>query len=160
MTSRILAGLAATLVLALAACMPPPPPEPPKPTVVNLTISGASDMNATASGKGTPAKIQVLYLASDAKFNITDFFALNESASGALGPDLLGVDEYFLQPGQQIEDVKSFDQPVAKIGVVAAFRNVDGPGWRASTALIPNAVNATQVGVASTAVTVSVAPGS
>ena len=149
------AGVMALVALALSACMAPPPP---KPTVVNLAITGAANMNATGAGKGTPAKVQVFYLQSDAKFNATDFFALNENAAAALGPDLLATDEYFLQPGLEVTDVKTFDTPTPKIGVIAAFRNVDQPGWKASAPIPQNATSAANVTIGASSVEVAVAP--
>ncbi|MEM0924088.1 MAG: type VI secretion system lipoprotein TssJ [Pseudomonadota bacterium] len=122
---------AAVLVLALGACAEPPPP-----TTVQLSVAGAEDMNG-----GLPAKVKVYYLLSTAKFNGTDFFAVFDQPEATLGADLAAVDEYLLAPGKSVADAKSFDLTPVAIGVVAAFREIGQPGWRATAPLAPNSAN-------------------
>ncbi|MEM7059650.1 MAG: type VI secretion system lipoprotein TssJ [Pseudomonadota bacterium] len=126
--------LALILVSLVASCAEPPPPPPP--TTVALTVTGGADMNA-----GAPAKVKVYYLNSTAKFKVSDFFALFDNAQATLGPDLMAVDEYLLAPGKVETDQKTFPTPPAAIGIVAAFKSVDQPGWRVSKPLAPNAEN-------------------
>ncbi len=123
------------LVGAVASCAEPPPPPPP-PTTVALTVTGAADMNG-----GAPAKVKVYYLNSTAKFKVSDFFALFDNAQATLGPDLMAVDEYLLAPGKVETDQKTFPTAPAAIGIVAAFKSVDQPGWRVTKPLAPNAEN-------------------
>lgn len=127
---RAIAGTA--LIAGLTACAEPPPP----PTTVTLGIAGAATMNG-----GAPAKVKVYYLASTAKFDVADFFALFDQPEATLGPDLIAIDEYLLAPGKEVADQKSFDLKPAAIGVVAAFRDIGQPGWRAKAPLKPNAEN-------------------
>lgn len=143
-----LVGIAAG---AVSACSPPPPPPPPPaPTAVALTIVGAPDMNGQR-----PAKVKVFYLASAATFGSADFFALFDQPDATLGADLLASDEYTLAPGRTLQDAKQFATPPAAIGIVAGFRNVDGPGWRAITALVPNAPNPIAVSLSGNTVTIA-----
>ncbi|MFK7943553.1 MAG: type VI secretion system lipoprotein TssJ [Paracoccaceae bacterium] len=130
-------GLLAT---AVSACAPPPPAAPIPPTTVALTITGDMDMNGRR-----PAKVKIYYLASPARFGLADFFALFDQAEATLGADLLGSDEFSLGPGRVVTDAKEFATPPAAIGIVAGFREVGGPGWRAITPLTPNAPNPVQV---------------
>lgn len=127
LTALILVGL-------VASCAEPPPPPPP--TTVTLNVTGGADMNG-----GAPAKVKVYYLNSTAKFKVSDFFALFDNAQATLGPDLVAVDEYLLAPGKVETDQKIFKVEPAAIGIVAAFKSVDQPGWRVSKALVPNAEN-------------------
>ncbi|MEM6933287.1 MAG: type VI secretion system lipoprotein TssJ [Pseudomonadota bacterium] len=132
-TRRTMGRLSAAMFLtALAACAEPPPP----PTTVALSIVGGPTMNG-----GVPAKVKVYYLASTAKFEAADFFALFDDAEATLGPDLASVDEYLLAPGKTEEDAKSFLTPPVAIGVIAAFKNIGQPGWRAVAPLAPNTEN-------------------
>lgn len=133
-----LAALAAAALLTACA----PPPEPPKPTTVALEIVGEPDMNG-----GAPVRVKVFYLKSEAAFQTADFFALDGNAAGVLGQDLIAVDEYALTPGGTAAATKSFDQPVPHIGAVAGLRDVDRPGWKATTALAPRAPNAMRLTV-------------
>lgn len=129
----IAGAMALTLAFA-SSCAPEPPPPP---TTVALSLTGGASMNG-----GAPAKVKVYYLASTAKFKVTDFFALFEKPRETLGPDLIAVDEYLLAPGKLEQDAKTFPNPPAAIGIVAAFKSVDQPGWRISKPLVPNAENA------------------
>ena len=133
----------------LAACAPPPPPPP---TEVALTITGGADMN---SG-GRPAQVKVYYLTAQAGFASGDFFALFDSAAATLGADLLSDDQYLLAPGDVKTDAKTFPSPPTHIGVVAAFQNIDQPGWKTIQPLAPNAVNTVKVSVGSATVSVAV----
>jgi len=145
---RLPAILALAGALLASACAEPPTP----PTTVALTVAGGADMNG-----GVPAKVQVFYLTSTAKFESQDYFTLSENAQGALGADLLAEDEYLLRPGDEATGAKSFPagpvQPAA-IGAIAGFRNVDQPGWKATAPLAPNGNNAVTVSVGAETVTI------
>lgn len=136
---------ALTLIAGLTACAEPPPP----PTTVALGIVGGAGMNG-----GAPAKVKVYYLASTAKFEASDFFAVFDTPEATLGADLVSVDEYLLAPGKEEKDAKSFPAPPVAIGVIAAFRNIGQPGWRAVAPLAPNTANPIVVTLAGDAVTI------
>lgn len=93
----------------------------PSATTVQLSVAGAGDMNG-----GAPAKVKVYYLASTGNFRTADFFAVFNSAEATLGADLIAVDEVQLAPGRTVNTTRTFPTPPAAIGVVAAFRNIDG----------------------------------
>jgi len=143
MTGR--GGVLAVLALALAAgCAK----EPPAPTTVTLEITAAEDMNG-----GAPTRLSVYYLNAESLFAKEDFFALTDAPGATLGNDLVERDQYLLSPGDTITDTKSFDAAVPIIGAVAAFRNVDQPGWRTLGQLEPRAANAVQVTLSGSTVT-------
>ncbi|MEO0819404.1 MAG: type VI secretion system lipoprotein TssJ [Pseudomonadota bacterium] len=129
----------AAVAFGLASCgggveLPPPTP----PTGVNLTVTGTAALNG-----GAPAKVKVYYLSSDAAFNSGDFFGLFDSPQATLGADLKSVDEYLLAPGESVTATKVFppgSEP-ALMGVVAGFRSVDQPGWRALAPITANQMN-------------------
>lgn len=129
----------------LAACAEPPPP----PTAAALTVAASQDVNG-----GVPVKVQVFYLSSPAAFEAADYFTLSGNPRAALGADLVGVDEYLLAPGQTATAQKTFLQPPAAVGVVAGFRNVDQPGWKATAPLAPNTVNGVTVSVGASTVSI------
>ena len=140
----------ALIALVLSACAaPPPPPEPPPPTTVQLSIAGKADMNG-----GLPAKVKVYYLASTSAFSSADFFAVFGEPEATLGADLVSVEEYQLVPGATVADAKSFDTAPVAIGVVAAFREIGRPGWRAVGPLVPNAENPVEVTLAANTVAI------
>ena len=134
----------------LTACSAPPPPPPSTlPTTVELSIAGGADMNG-----GLPAKVKVYYLASTSRFSSADFFAVFGEPEATLGADLVSVEEYQLVPGATVADAKSFDTAPVAIGVVAAFREIGRPGWRAVGPLVPNAENPVEVTLAANTVAI------
>ncbi|WP_417689082.1 type VI secretion system lipoprotein TssJ [Roseibium sp.] len=140
--SAIIAGF--SLVL-LAGCVS----SGPSPTTVDLAISGAANMNG-----GAPAKVKVYYLASPASFQFSDFFSLFNSAEVTLGTDLIAVDEFQLAPGRTKSSVRSVNGTPTAIGVVAAFRDIDGARFKSVKRLIPNADNRVRVTLSGTTVSV------
>lgn len=93
----------------------------PATTTVQLSIAGTDDMNG-----GAPAKVKVYYLASSGTFRTSDFFAVFNSPQATLGSDLIAVDEFQLAPGRIVNNTRSFPTAPAAIGVVGAFRDING----------------------------------
>ncbi|WP_413205851.1 type VI secretion system lipoprotein TssJ [Rhodospirillum sp. A1_3_36] len=131
MSWKSLPGAIVSLLLLVACAAPPPPP-----TSVNLTITGGSDMNG-----GAPAQVKVYYLASPAGFGTGDFFALFDSPEATLGPDLIAVDTFQLAPERTVTNSRKFTTNPTAVGVVAAFRAIDGATFKALRPLTPNARN-------------------
>ncbi|MAE88787.1 MAG: type VI secretion system lipoprotein TssJ [Pelagibaca sp.] len=139
-------SLFAALCLALSACVTTPEPAS---TGVQLNITGAADMNG-----GLPTQVKVYYLTSDASFRSGDFFALFNEPEATLGSDLVAVDDFQLVPGRSVGDSRSFAQAPGAIGMVAAFRDIDGSRFLASRALIPDSPNAVTVTVGANTVSI------
>lgn len=134
------------LSLTLSGCISTP--EPPS-TGVALNISASADMNG-----GLPTQVKVYYLTSDASFRSGDFFALFNEPEATLGSDLVAVDDFQLAPGRSVSDSRSFAQAPGAIGVVAAFRDIDGSRFLASRALIPDSPNAVSVSIGANTVSI------
>lgn len=125
----------AMALAALAGCAD----RGPAPTTVALSITGAADMNG-----GAPAQVKVYYLNDTAAFGSADFFAVFEEPEATLGSDLVAVSPFSLAPGRTVNDAQSFISPPAAVGVVAAFRDINGT-FLAVRPLVPNAPNPVQV---------------
>ena len=125
--SRVLIGAA---TLALAACADGPPP----PTVVELTMAPAADANFYQNS-AAPVQVRVYQLKSPAAFEDADYYLLANSESDVLGDDLLGKAEYFLMPGVSQIVVSEKNPDTRYLGLVAAFRNIDGAIWRDTVAV-------------------------
>lgn len=145
--TRWIGAMTALVFLGLSACGMPPPP----PTTINLTVAASATSNS-----GNPVQVKVYYLRSTPKFEGGDFFSLFNSPEATLGADLADTDNYLLTPGTDATGARSYDTaaPVA-IGVIAAFRSVDQPGWRAVGALAPNTANPINVTIDGTTVTIN-----
>ncbi|NSX53690.1 type VI secretion system lipoprotein TssJ [Parasulfitobacter algicola] len=146
MLSKVRISFGILALLALSACSST---QVPTPTTVQLGITGAANMNG-----GAPAKIKVYYLNSPAIFRSSDFFAVFNAAEETLGADLVTVDEFQLAPGRTVTDTASFNTAPAAIGVVAAFRDIDGANFLAVKPLIPNTANPVQITVTGNTVTI------
>ncbi|XDA99853.1 type VI secretion system lipoprotein TssJ [Sulfitobacter sp. LCG007] len=141
-----LSSLLAALCLALSACAPSPQTAA---TTVDLTITGEADMNG-----GLPAQVKVYYLTSGAAFGSGDFFALFNEPEATLGADLVAVDDFQLAPGRSVSDSRRFTQAPGTIGVVAAFRDIDGSRFLATRPIVPGSSNAVSVSIGANAVSI------
>lgn len=137
-------GVVMLSAVALSACAP----QRPAPTTVQLGINGAANMNG-----GAPAQVKVYYLNDAAAFRSADFFAVFGEPEATLGDDLVAVDTYQLAPGRRVTDTKSLTTPASAVGVVAAFRDVNGR-FLTVKRLAPNTLNPVQVTLSGNTVTV------
>lgn len=124
----VTAALAAGLLAGITACAPPPPPPP---TQVQLTLRADGGINPDPSGRASPAQIHVYWLRGAQDFQNADFFALTGQPSAALGQELAQHEVVTMRPNQQQTMMKSPDPGVTHVGVVTAYRSLDGVNWRA-----------------------------
>lgn len=146
--------LAALGVLAACQSTPPPPP----PTIVQLTVEAAADVNPDAAGRPSPVLVRVYELTSPAGFAGADFFQLFEQDQAVLGADLVARDDLTLEPGETQTLTKEIDPRTQFLGIMAAYRDIDGSVWRATVAVPPNQTTAVTATIGATAVNVSAAP--
>ncbi|WP_299963761.1 type VI secretion system lipoprotein TssJ [uncultured Roseobacter sp.] len=123
--------LFSSLALTLSGCAA----RGPASTDVALTINGAADMNG-----GAPVEVKVMYLTDANAFRTADFFALFGTPEATLGADLISTQSFLVTPNTALTDARSFAQPPAAIGVIAAFRDITGT-FRATRGLTPDAPN-------------------
>ena len=121
----------------------------PAATNVELAIAGSADMNG-----GAPAKVKVYYLASASAFRTSDCYDVFNSPQCAQRADLIAVDEFQLAPGRTVTNSRSLAQAPAAIGVVAAFRDIDGAKFLGVRPLTPNASNTVRIAVSGNSVSI------
>ena len=90
--------LAPAILLPLLAfgCAAPPPPPPE----LDLAITAGADQNPDTSGHPAPVKVFLYQLASSAKFERADVFALTERDKATLGEDMLASEAIVVAPGE------------------------------------------------------------
>ncbi len=101
------------------------------PPSTDLTFNVSTDINPDNSGRASPVVVKIFELSSRTIFDTQDFFTLYESPENILGPDLLKKDELELQPGKLKEHKMVLNKNTRYIGIVVAYRNIDGSRWRA-----------------------------
>ena len=127
------AFLATTAAAALlAACG-----GPPGPATVTVAASGGAGMNAGPDGADRPVTVSILRLKDAGAFNTADYFALQEDAAGALGADLLGMDQVVVAPGGQRHQDGRRRARGGSLGIMASLRDPTGKVWRTVTPVEP-----------------------
>src|SRR5262245_2260838 len=114
--------------------------------------------NPDVKGRASPIVVRVYELRSPTAFGAADFFALFDSDSETLGPDLLGREEYQLRPAETLPYQRQLQPDTQFIGVVAAFRDLENSRWRQVTAVPTKSQSTIAIGIEARAVTVTMAP--
>lgn len=137
------------LALALIGCggakIPeikiPEPEPPPPPTRLLLDINASARLNPNANGTPSPLVVRIYELTDTGSFTRTGFHPLYQDDRAALGSEMVGREELLMRPGGQQTLEKTLGPNTASIGVLAAYRNLDGVRWRATVPVIPETDN-------------------
>lgn len=103
----------------------------PSPTRIDAKIEADQDINPDYDGRASPLVVRLYELKSSTAFNNAGFFALYDGDMAELGGDLQNREEMELQPGQAIEVKRDLKPDTRFIGIMAAYRDIDGATWRA-----------------------------
>jgi type VI secretion system protein VasD len=109
----------------------------PKPATVTVAASGGAGMNRGPDGVDRPVTLSILRLKDAGAFNSADYFALQEDAAGALGPDLLGMDQLAVPPGGSVSKTVAVEPEATSLGLMASLRDPAGKTWRTVTPVKP-----------------------
>ena len=103
----------------------------PDPTRTLLTVNASAQLNPNSENQPSPTVVRIYGLKNPDAFNNATFFQIFEADRATLGADLLSRREVILEPGQKLE-VDSTEEPGTRfVGILAAFRQLDGANWRA-----------------------------
>lgn len=105
------------------------------PTVLNGTLSAASNLNLSVSQRPSPLVVRLYELRSPTAFAKADFTALHQADVATLGSDLVLRDELLLQPGESRPWQRTLSPETRFIGVFGVYRDVERAVWRASAAV-------------------------
>lgn len=133
-------GVGAGAAALLGACA-----SAPKPTLVSGSLHAAADVNPSVSKRPSPLLVRVYELKSATAFNSADFLALFQRDQAELGPDLVGREEFMLNPGESRPITKTLAPETRFIGVFAAYRDLERARWRAVVAVEPGKKHKLQV---------------
>ncbi len=138
-------------VLVLGGCAD----SKPSPTVIDLSISAALDINPNAQGRASPVVLRVYHLASPNAFEEADFFQLFEQDAAILGPDMIAREEIIVTPGASQKTSQEVRPEVRYLGVIVAYRETETSVWRAQGDVVPEEINSYNVQIDALAVSVS-----
>lgn len=135
--------------LFLQACSSPPPPppvaEPEPPTIVNLKIISAADVNADASGAGAPVMLRIYQLREASGFGSADFFSLFDKDQATLATDMARKQELLIKPNDQQTLSLQLEPEIKALGFFAAFRQLDTAQWRAALPVTAHQTHAVEI---------------
>ena len=110
---------------------------PPKPASVTVAATGGAGMNRGPDGADRPVTLSILRLKDAGSFNSADYFALQEDAAGALGADLIGMDQVAVAPGASVSKTVAVEPEATSLGIIASLRDPTGKIWRTVTPVKP-----------------------
>ncbi len=97
---------------------------------LNATLRADKMVNPNYKNKATPVVLTIYQLKKPDVFNQASFFELYDNAPKVLGNDYLGDEQTYLKPGEKMTKNILVNREAKYIGVVAAFRNMQGAVWR------------------------------
>jgi type VI secretion system protein VasD len=150
-TARIVVTVAALLLVA--GCAAPPP----KPTELVGSVQASANVNPSVSKRPSPLLLRVYELKSSTAFGNADFVSLYQRDQAELGAEMVGRQEFSLNPGDTQVLAKIAAPETRFLGVVAAFRDVEHAVWRAVVPVVPNQKQRIVISADGLAVTVTVA---
>jgi type VI secretion system protein VasD len=122
------------LVLLLSGCSSSPPLPPEKaevpPTVVNTKITVSGQVNPDIDNRASPIVVRMFDLKSLGTFNESDFYGLFDNYESVLGSDLLGSEQFHLNPGVYHTLKHSTAPGTQYIALIAAYRDLNQAAWR------------------------------
>ncbi len=127
----------------------------PSPTVVDLSIAAALNINPNAQGRASPVVLRVYHLASPNAFEEADFFQLFEQDAAILGPDMIAREEIIITPGAAQKLSQEVTPDVRHVGVIVAYRETETSVWRAIGDVLPEKINSYAVQIDALAVALS-----
>jgi type VI secretion system VasD/TssJ family lipoprotein len=123
---------------------------------VQITVRADLALNSDAQKQARKSVLWVFVLRNTEAFQRATFDALYERAEATLGPELLGREKLNLAPGESYQLPLDLAPAARAIGVLVAYREPDGEGWKA---LLPLAASTSSAGAAAAPLPVRIDAG-
>jgi len=146
--SRSLLPLACSLALAVGCSSGPP--------LLRGAINADGGVNPDRGGRASPIVVRVYELKSVAAFNSADFFSLFDKEQETLGGELVGREEFQLQPAETRQYRRQLQPDTKFFGVVAAFRDLEQSRWRQAVPVPAKGSATLTLGIQARAITLAV----
>ncbi len=118
----------------IAGCASAPPPTP---TEITGMLQASAQINPSVSKRPSPLLVRVYELKSATAFNNADFVSLYQRDAAELGAEMVGREEFTVNPGDSRPLTKMGAPETRFVGVFAAFRDLDHAKWRGVVAIQP-----------------------
>jgi type VI secretion system protein VasD len=109
------------------------------PVTLQVTLVASEDVNPDNRGRASPLSVRIMELRSRSAFDASDFFSLYEREQATLGTELLAKEQYILRPGDTQGYTRKAQTETRFLGVVAAYRDLEGSAWRVAVGIAPPA---------------------
>jgi type VI secretion system protein VasD len=146
--SRSLLPLVCSFALAVGCSSGPP--------LLRGAINADGSVNPDRGGRASPIVVRVYELKSVAAFNTADFFSLFDKEQETLGGELVGREEFQLQPAETRQYRRQLQPDTKFFGVVAAFRDLEQSRWRQAVPVPAKGSATLTLGIQARAITLAV----
>jgi len=126
------------------------------PPLLRGAINVDSNVNPDRAGRPSPIVVRIYELKATAAFNGADFFSLFEKEQETLSGELVGREEFQLQPGETRQYRRQLQPETKFVGVVGAFRDLEQARWRQAVPVPSKSSPTITIGLQARAVTVAV----
>ena len=126
------------------------------PPLLRGAITVDSNVNPDRAGRPSPIVVRIYELKATAAFSGADFFALFDNEQATLSGELVGREEFQLQPGESRQYSRQLQPETKFVGVVGAFRDLEQARWRQAVPVPPKKSPTTTIGLQARAVSVTV----
>lgn len=109
------------------------------PVTLQVTLVASPEVNPDTRGRASPLSVRIYELRSRSAFDAADFFSLYEREQATLGTELLSKEQYILRPGDTQGYTRKAQAETRFLGVVAAYRDLEGSTWRMAAGIAPPA---------------------
>jgi type VI secretion system protein VasD len=126
------------------------------PPLVQGTIKAEPAVNPDRGGRPSPIVVRVYELKAVAAFNGADFFSLYDKEQETIGADLVGREEFLLQPSESRQYRRQFQPDTKFIGVIGAYRDLEQSRWRQVMPVPAKGKATVTIGVQARAITLEI----
>jgi type VI secretion system protein VasD len=126
------------------------------PPLLRGAINVDPNVNPDRAGRPSPIVVRVYELKSVAAFNGADFFSLFDNEQATLSGELVGREEFQLQPAETRQYRRQLQPDTKFIGVVGAFRDLEQARWRQAVPVPSKRSPTITIGLQARAVSVAV----
>lgn len=129
-------GVATTALALVSGCAHSGAGKPcAEPPPLRVAFEADARLNADDLGRSLATVVKLLQVKSAQRLEGADFTAVWQSPKEVFAEDLLRVDEFTLDPGQNATHEVPRDPQAQYVVAVGVFRRPSGSAWRAPAAL-------------------------